>query len=81
MARLPKAKRCPFCASTDSFVECMSFGSFAVVCNGCLARGPEADGDSCDPDGENARGKRGALREWNKRRRASASDAGGVSNG
>lgn len=70
MARLAKRKRCPFCASEDSFVECMDFGSFAVICNDCGAHGPEADGEACDPDAENALGARNAIREWNRRNRA-----------
>lgn len=48
----------------------MDFGSFAVVCNGCGARGPTADGDGCDETSESNRGKRSALRGWNKRQRA-----------
>lgn len=76
MARIAKAKCCPFCASTSNFVECMDFGSFAVICNGCGAHGPEADGDEYDPDGDNARGRRLATRAWNSRRRA-ALDAHG----
>lgn len=40
MARIAKAKPCPFCRSTDSFIECADFGSFYRVCNVCLARGP-----------------------------------------
>lgn len=67
MARLPKAKICPFCRGDSIYVECMDFGEFAAVCNLCGARGPYADGDGCDPDGENAKGRRNALRAWNKR--------------
>lgn len=70
MARIAKRKRCPFCASDNSFVECMDFGEFAVICNGCGARGPDADGDGYDPAGENHAGARNATREWNKRARA-----------
>ncbi|WP_433934503.1 Lar family restriction alleviation protein [Brevundimonas diminuta] len=70
MARIAKAKPCPFCRSTDSFVECADFGSFYRVCNDCLARGPEAEGEGCDPDAENARGARNATRAWNRRPRA-----------
>jgi len=62
-----KPSLCPFCCSEDVFVECMDFGEFAAVCNHCSAHGPRVDGDGCDPDGENARGKRNALRAWNKR--------------
>jgi len=73
MSRIAKAKRCPFCASESNFVECMDFGSFAVICNDCGAHGPEADGDDCDPDGDNARGRRKATRAWNRRSRAAIS--------
>lgn len=74
--RIAKAKRCPFCASESNFVECMDFGQFAVICNGCGAQGPETDGDGCDPDGENARGRRTATRAWNRRARSTPNDGG-----
>jgi len=79
MARVAKAKPCPFCRGTDIWVECMDFGSFAATCNDCLARGPDADGDGCDPDGENALGKRNAIRLWNKRQRATTASSMGMS--
>lgn len=69
MARIAKRKPCPFCGSASSFVECMDVGSFAVICNDCGAQGPETDGDDCDPDGDNARGRRTSTRAWNQRRR------------
>lgn len=78
MARIAKMKACPFCGVSDAFVECMDFGSFAIVCNRCGAHGPEADGDDCDPEGEQQRGRRGAIRAWNQRRRAAVAEAGGV---
>lgn len=65
--RIAKAKPCPFCRSADGFVECLDFGSFAYICNDCLARGPDAEGDGCDPDGEGAQGRRNAIRAWNRR--------------
>jgi hypothetical protein len=68
--RIAKTRPCPFCGTTDNFVECLDFGTFAVVCNGCGARGPEADGDDCDPDSDRARGRRGAVRAWNGRKRS-----------
>jgi hypothetical protein len=71
MARIAKPKPCPFCRGTDVWVECMDFGSFAATCNDCGAQGPNVDGDACDPDGENARGKRNAIRAWNGRARKS----------
>lgn len=77
MARLPKAKHCPFCRGEDTFVECIDFGDFSVICNGCGARGPNADGDGCDPDGENARGKRNAIKAWNKRQKSNLTAKGG----
>lgn len=67
MARIAKAKPCPFCKSTDSFVECADFGSFYRVCDNCLARGPEAEGDGCDSHGT---GGQNATRAWNKRSKA-----------
>lgn len=70
MARIAKAKTCPFCKSTDSFVECADFGSFYRVCNNCGARGPEAEGDGCDETGNNHEGARNATRAWNKRPKA-----------
>ncbi|MBS7697830.1 MAG: Lar family restriction alleviation protein [Chelatococcus sp.] len=70
MARIAKRKPCPFCGTSDSFVECMDYGDFAVICNSCLARGPSGEGDGCDPSSENHRGERNATREWNKRTRA-----------
>lgn len=69
MARIAKAKACPFCRSEDSFVECMDFGTFAVVCNSCGARGPDAEGDGCDDTAENFAGRRNATRAWNGRKR------------
>lgn len=72
MSRVAKAKPCPFCRSDDVFVECMDFGSFAVVCNECGAKGPTADGDGCDETAENNRGRRNAIREWNGRKRRAA---------
>lgn len=70
MARIAKAKPCPFCKSTDSFVECADFGSFYRICNNCLARGPEAEGDGCDETANNHEGARNATRAWNKRSKA-----------
>jgi len=72
MARTAKAKPCPFCKSTDSFVECADFGSFYRVCNSCEARGPVAEGEDCDFEGV---GGRNATRAWNKRSRLSTPDA------
>ena len=76
MTWIAKSKPCPFCGSDSNFVECMDFGSFAVICNDCGAQGPEADGDDCDPDGDNARGRRKATQAWNRRRRALAKAEG-----
>lgn len=75
MARIAKRKRCPFCARTDTFVECMDFGAFAVVCNVCGARGPEGAGDGCDADADNQAGHRNATREWNRRKRPILTEA------
>lgn len=77
MTRIAKAKRCPFCSLADSFVECMDFGAFAVVCNGCGAKGPTADGDGCDADAERNQGRKGAIRAWNRRTRRTSGDGAG----
>lgn len=76
MTKLAKMKPCPFCGSTDAFVECMDFGDFAVRCNNCIGTGPHAEGCDCDPSAENHRGARNAIREWNKRKRPIPTDAG-----
>jgi len=76
MSRVAKAKPCPFCRSTDSFVECLDFGSFYRLCNDCGAQGPTAEGDGCDPDAENKAGERNATRAWNKRSRAALKSEG-----
>jgi len=76
MARIAKAKPCPFCRSTDSFVECADFGSFYRVCNACLARGPEAEGEGFDETAENHAGSRNATRAWNKRARSLQAEQG-----
>lgn len=66
------AVACPFCASTDTFVERADFSSCYVTCNDCGARGPtscdETDGDvdatengDCDP------GEMAARRLWSRR--------------
>lgn len=67
MSRVAKMKPCPFCRTLNGFVECADFGSFYVMCNQCGARGPDAEGDGCDPDAENRRGARNAIKAWNTR--------------
>ena len=69
MARIAKAKRCPFCASADSFVECSMPGLFYRTCNSCGSRGPDAEGEDCDASLNNHEGTRNATRLWNKRSR------------
>jgi len=72
MGRISKPKPCPFCRSEDSFVECADFGSFYRVCNDCLARGPEAEGDGCDEAANGNEGARNATKVWNARPRRTA---------
>ena len=64
--------KCPFCGSTDSFVERTDFSSCHVVCNDCGARGPsscdenEADADASEA-GDCEPGEMPARRLWNRR--------------
>jgi len=63
---------CPFCKSTDSFVERADFSGCYVICNDCSARGPvscdETDEDVAATDsGECEPGERAARRLWNTR--------------
>lgn len=70
---------CPFCKSTDSFVERADFSGCYVICSGCYvicnvcsARGPvscdETDEDVAATDsGECEPGERAARRLWNTR--------------
>lgn len=55
---------CPFCASTDVFVERATLVDCYVQCNGCCAQGPVEcqDGDDEETPGEDA-----AKRAWNRR--------------
>lgn len=64
--RIPKAKPCPFCRSTDSFVERMDLSSWQRVCNDCFAHGPNV----CHADWEDDKAVMEATRAWNKRSRA-----------
>lgn len=59
-----KHKRCPFCGSTDVFVERADFTACFVQCNGCCARGPLELQHS---DTEETPGARWASRSWNRR--------------
>lgn len=70
--RMAKGMGCPFCASTDAFVERADFSSCYVICNDCGARGPT----SCDETSEDADatengqcepGELSARRLWEKR--------------
>lgn len=72
MMRVAKAKACPFCHSTNGFVERMELSSWQYVCNDCFAHGP----DVCNAEWEEDKAKAEATRVWNQRRRAST-----VSNG
>ncbi|WP_422234167.1 Lar family restriction alleviation protein [Methylorubrum rhodinum] len=65
MARIPKAKPCPFCRSNDVFVENMDGVEYRVWCNSCAAMGPPVEhGDY--GDGRELE-TRDAIRAWNKR--------------
>lgn len=66
MARIPKAKPCPFCRSADTFVERMDISSWQVVCNDCFAHGP----NFCHADFDDDKAEAAAVRLWNRRRRA-----------
>lgn len=69
MSAVAKRKPCPFCQSSDSFVEAYSYGLFYVACNECGARGPdmEAQDVGYDDQDKNKRGERAATRGWNTR--------------
>lgn len=75
MARIAKAKPCPFCGGSDSFVECYDYGSFYRTCNECNARGPYGEGDGCDETANNHEGARNATKRWNERRRTARATA------
>jgi hypothetical protein len=62
--RIAKAKACPFCRSTEGFVERMHLSSYQYVCNGCFAHGPDVTNDFEGDDGEAV-----AIRAWNLRTR------------
>ena len=63
--RIAKAKRCPFCRSTNSFVERMDISSWQRVCNDCFAHGPNV----CHADWEDDKAEAEATRAWNRRSR------------
>lgn len=68
--RIAKAKRCPFCASTDGFVERMDLSAWQYVCNDCFAHGPMVQNADWDDDDKPVAA---ATREWNKRNRQKVS--------
>lgn len=55
---------CPFCGTSDSFVEREDFTSSYVQCDHCLARGPVECQES---DDEEIPGKSAAELSWNTR--------------
>ncbi len=57
-------KPCPFCGTSDSFVERADFSSAYVFCNHCSAKGPTECQES---DEEEIPGADAAARAWNKR--------------
>lgn len=61
--RLAKPKPCPFCKSTDIYMERQSFDCSVDICNNCGARGPShiAAWDDTDADERMVRGL------WNSR--------------
>ncbi|PPQ42145.1 Lar family restriction alleviation protein [Rhodopseudomonas palustris] len=65
--RIAKAKPCPFCGSTDSFVERMDLSMWQRVCNDCFTHGPCVHDDGRDLSEERAEAE--ATREWNRRKR------------
>lgn len=60
---IPQAEPCPFCHSTDSFVERMDLSSWMRVCNDCFAHGPNV----CNSDWEDDEAEAEATRAWNCR--------------
>lgn len=57
-------KPCPFCGGEDAFVEQSTFASSYVICNNCMARGPDSTQDS---DDEDEPGRDAAITAWNTR--------------
>jgi Lar family restriction alleviation protein len=61
-----RAKPCPFCGSSDVFVENMDAGVYRMWCNECAALGPPVErGDY--GDGRNLE-EHDATRAWNQRK-------------
>lgn len=69
--RKPKPKPCPFCRSTDVFVERYDYSVYAAVCNVCSVHGPKVEhGKYADePNGDDL-AERDALKMWNARTQA-----------
>ncbi|MCE8002563.1 Lar family restriction alleviation protein [Billgrantia ethanolica] len=72
MADNADLKPCPFCGSDDTFVERMTLGSCAVICNQCQGRGPDTcPEDDADLEAEERYdwdpGEAAARRLWNTR--------------
>ena len=55
---------CPFCGSSDSFVERADLSSSYVFCGECSAKGPTECGDE---DDEEIPGAENAIAMWNQR--------------
>ena len=63
---------CPFCGSSDAFVERADFTGCYVMCNYCQARGPI----KCqDGDDEETPGAEAAMKAWNARAPAPPHDS------
>lgn len=74
-----ESDRCPFCASTDMFVERADFSSCYVTCNDCGARGPtscdENDADAeASGNGDCEPGELAAKRLWSLRARTALTE-------
>lgn len=68
MARIPKAKACPFCGSSRGFVECMTICVGRYWCDECAALGPPVEHGDYDGAGCQKM-ERDAIRAWNRRSR------------
>lgn len=74
MTKAEELLACPFCKSSDLFVEREDFTSAYVMCNACGARGPT---ECQDRDDEEIPGEAAARRIWNTRLAAQADAQGG----
>jgi Lar family restriction alleviation protein len=63
-AHAGELRACPFCGKRDAFVEQSTFASSYVICNNCMARGPDSTQDG---DDEDEPGRAAAIAAWNTR--------------